>query len=112
MFLSLSEINLFINLDVVSWQWRKDDQVRVILFGFGFLYILSDTEKMALSLLLFLKSQNQLLVVKSSSVILNVESYFFSDQIPFKNFMQNFQGMGQKWVYEGVITTSIADFCS
>lgn len=87
----------------------------MILFGFGFLYILSDTEKMALSLLLFLKSQNQLLVilrVKSSSVILNAESYFFSGQIRFKNFVQNFQGMGQKWVYEGIITTSVADFCS
>ena len=86
----------------------------MILFGFGFLYILSDTEKMVL-LLLFLKSQNQLLVilrVKSSSVILNVESYVFSGQIQFKNFMQNFQGMGQKWVYEGIITTSITDFYS
>lgn len=55
------------------------------LFGFGFLYILSDTEKMVLSLLLFFKSQNELLVilrVKSSSVILNVESCIWPEKNP------------------------------
>lgn len=55
------------------------------LFGFGFRYILSDTEKMVLLLLLFFKSQNELLVtlrVKSSSVILNVESCIWPEKNP------------------------------